>query len=630
MLAPRRAAYAEEAAEVEVLQANLEKMKSLTKKIQSSVARLDVSGRTVQDAIGPIYGNTQRLQITTGNVDKILAAIEKAKQPLDMRNREERILRNRPDKGNLSEYIGSIDRTNQALRDLRASNMRSNQAAISELNGLLTVGTQNLEDIFRSSLRQDSQPIEPVKQITTGKEFPRLSQEKSAELRTINIHISNYAAQSGQSDSLTPSAKAYAQERGQYITMSLQNLSTSTITTARKVNAGSVYRQGSNAIASYAQALEGMYTAEYDNICLIFSREEWGPVLLATCQSSLSAFATTIKELDTHVRSNLITDCYLAYEVIDVVSNTSFQLEERTGELKHPLSDALKPIRETAKSSLSTLLADTRSKSQSVTSLLPDGNALPLTTDVMTRLQLMTAYLPPLTSIMRSLGDGGWAAPNNQASGASIPTLKSFDVGADGQQLFSHYCMDTIEALLNGLEACGRRLLKGRSLQGVFLANNLAVVERMIKSSELDPLLSASQSKLEAWKKKAEQMYLDSWKEPSLHLLDVQYTNKQPRPPSSGHAVDSAAVLKSLSSKDKDVIKEKFKNFNVSFDDLVLKHKTYKMEADVRRQFGHHVQTFIEPLYSRFWERYHEIDKGKGKYVKYDKAQLSAVLASLA
>ena len=62
MVAPRKAAFAEESAEVEVLFANMEKLKSLTKKIQGSLNRLETSGKSVQDAIGPIYGNTQRLQ----------------------------------------------------------------------------------------------------------------------------------------------------------------------------------------------------------------------------------------------------------------------------------------------------------------------------------------------------------------------------------------------------------------------------------------------------------------------------------------------------------------------------------------------------------------------------------------
>lgn len=629
MVAPRNAAYAEESAEVEVLYASLEKMKSVSKKIQGSLSRLNETGRTVEDAIGPIYGNTQRLQTQNANIDKILGAIEKVKQPLDMRNQEERIIRSRPERVGLTEYIASIDRTNQALRELKKTNLRSNQVAISDLSSLLAVGTGNLENVFRDMLRQDAQPIEPLKQITQGQDFPRIVSSKSAQLRTINTNISAYTSQVAPASDLTPSAKVYAQERGQYIALSLQNLATASISTARKSVADAVYKPGSCAITTYATAIQGMYIAEYDNICPIFSREEWGNVLLATCQESLRAFSSTLRDLDAHVRNHLLTDCYLAYEIIDVVSNTSFQIENHTGELKQALSDALKPVRETAKSSMPTLLNDIRSKVNQMLQLPGDGGALQISSDVMTRLQLMTSYMQPLASILRSLGDGGWNKPSDMTSSNSTPTLKSFDVGADGNQLFAHYCADSIETLLGSLETKARQMQKGKSLQGVFLANNIAVVERMIRSSELQAFLGGAQPKIDAWKKKASQLYTDAWKETSSFLLDVQYTKTQARPPSTGQAVDSAAVLKALGSKEKDSIKEKFKNFNASFDELVARHKSFKMEPEVRRQMGTEVQKVIEPLYARFWDRYHEIDKGKGKYVKYDKGQLSSVLASL-
>lgn len=629
MPVPRRGVLAEEAAEVEVLYANLEKLKSLSKKIQGSMSRLEVSGRTVQDAIGPVYGNTQRLQVMNTNVERVLEAIERAREPLDMTKREERILRSRPERVGLADYMSSIDRTNQALRELKASNLRSNQQAISELSSLLSVGTQSLEDVFRDLCRRDSQPIEPLGYIMKGSDFPRLAQQKTAQLRTINAQIYNYISQTSPGD-LTPSARVYAQERGQYITLSLSNLAQASLSTARKVagqDSNAIYKQGSNGVSSYASGMQGMYTAEYDNICQIFSREEWGQVLNTTCQSSLAVFANTLRDLDAHIKANLITDCYLAYEIIEVVSNTSYRLEDRTGELKQSMAEALIPVRDTAKSSLSILLSDIRSRIQQLSSLPVDGSAVPITSEVMQRLQTMTSYLPPLTSIMRSLGDGGWSAPNNSTSNSSIPTVKSFDVGADGKQLFSHYSNDTIDSLLSNLESRAKTMLRGKSVQGVFLANNIALIERMIRSSELQPLLGSSQ-KLDAWRKKSSSLYTDAWRDTSIQLLDTINT-KNTRPPSMGQGVNSADVLKALNSKEKDAIKEKFRSFNMSFDDLVAKHKSFKMEPEVRRMLGRDVQAMIEPLYARFWERYHEVDKGKGKYVKYDKGQLSSILASL-
>ncbi|TKA30156.1 hypothetical protein B0A50_02875 [Salinomyces thailandicus] len=629
MVAARRGAFAEEAAEVEVLNANVEKMKALRKKIAASHGRLEESGRIVGEALGPMYANTQQLQVTNRNVDAIQEQIEKLKAPLDSKDREERILRSRPDKVGFQEYMNSLDRTSRALRGLRKTNIKSNQKAVTDLSELLQVGIQSLEQLFRDVLRRESAPIEPLRQLTTKQDFPRLHTKPSAQLRTINQNIASYASQVSQPGELSPSARAYALERGQYITLSLSNLATATMSTARKVNAEAVYKQGSNGISLYAQGLQGMYTAEYDSITNIFTREEWGPVLQATCQESLAAFAKTLQKLASHVQENLMTDCYLAYEVVDVVSKASVELESKTGELKYAFSDALKPMREVAKSSLPKLLNDVRTKIQQMQALPQDGASVPIASDTMTRLQLMTGYLPPVCSLLRSLGDGGWTAPNTGSSSASIPTVKSFDVGADGQQLFSHYATDTIDALLTNLDSRGKALLRGRSLQGVFLANNISIVERMIHTSELSSLLNNGQNKLDQWRKTSIRAYMDAWKEPSTHLLD-QITVKATRPTSTGQAVDSAAVLKALSSKDKDNIKEKFRNFNVSFDEIVAKHKAYKMEGEVRRLLGKEVQIFMEPLYNRFWDRYHEVDKGKGKYVKYSKAEMSAVLSSLA
>ncbi|KAF2817345.1 exocyst complex protein exo70 [Mytilinidion resinicola] len=631
MVAPRKAALAEESAEVEVLFANMEKLKGLTKRIQGSLNRLETSGKNVQDAIGPIYGNTQKLQTTNSNIDRIIEAIDRIREPLDQRNREERIIRAGPRKVPLQDYMASLDRTTQALADLRRSNLRSNQQAVAELSTLLKTGTKQLEEIFREILQEDARTVEPLHYITKQLPFPTLAEDRLSRLRLISAHVSASFAQMSQTDVReTPTERIYAEIRGDYLTKSLSNLAAASVTTARKTTADAIYRQGTNAIGTYAQGIEGIYLAEYDNLCPIFSREEWAKVYPSTCQSSLNEFTKTLRELNTHIQKNLMTDCFLGYEIIEIVSTLSIRLETKTGELKRPIADSLKPIRETCKASLPKLLEDTRSRVQTLIALPMDGGPVSLTNDTMTKLQTMTGYLSPLSSIMTSLGDGGWSTSSASTSSTSIPTIKSFDVGADGRQLFAHYASDMLETLLSNLEIKSRTLLKGRGLQGVFLSNNVAIVDRMIRSSELQALLGSYAPKLELWRKKATATYLEPWREPSAYLLDVQYTNRSGRPHSGGATTtDSAQIVKGLSSKDKDAIKEKLKNFNTSFEELLSRHKSYKLEREVRSQLARDVQNVIEPLYGRFWDRYHEIDKGKGKYIKYDKSQLASTLAGL-
>ena len=58
----RNAADEEARAEVDVLNSRLEKTTQLTKKIQASLGRLEDSGKSVRDVVGPLGGETRRLQ----------------------------------------------------------------------------------------------------------------------------------------------------------------------------------------------------------------------------------------------------------------------------------------------------------------------------------------------------------------------------------------------------------------------------------------------------------------------------------------------------------------------------------------------------------------------------------------
>ncbi|EDN98486.1 hypothetical protein SS1G_13345 [Sclerotinia sclerotiorum 1980 UF-70] len=616
-LGGRQAADEEARAEVDVLKSRLEKTSQLTKKIQASLGRLDATGKGVQEAIGPIYGNTQKLQILGQNIDGVIAAIDKVRQPSDIKSNEEEIIRKGPEAVGLAVFLSSVKRVNKALADMKRTNLRSNQQAMVELSKLSKSGNTQLESYFQGLLQEDSQPLEPLHYITKNQPFPLLSQDKTTRLGLITNYIGSVVRQSGFVTE-SPVMQSYANVRGPFLKTTLQNLASASMNTAKKKTPDAVYRQGTNGIGTYAMGMEGAFLAEYDNICALFTRDEWGKVFNLTCQGAIAELSRTLRELNNHIKSNLTTDCYLAYEIVEIISNLSSNLESRTGELKPSFAAALKPIRETAKGSLAELLDDTRRKINLLQVLPTDAATVPMTTETMTRLQTMVEFLRPISSIMISIGDGGWKSSGTpQGSTDQIPSLNSFDVNADGKQIFANYCIDTIEALLSSLEQKAKVLLKGgKPALGVFLANNATIVMRMIEGSELKGLLAPKIGEIEKWVKSGTTLYTAAWREPSGYLLDVQYTNRGNARPQSGSGtsgIDSAAVVKALGSKEKDQIKEKFKMFNQSFDELVQRHKSLMMEREVREVLARQVSSLIKPLYDRFYDKYYEIDKGKGK-----------------
>ena len=433
----------------------------------------------------------------------------------------------------------------------------------------------------------------------------------------------------------SPAVRIFSDLRAAYLANSLQNMALASISTSKRKNPEEPYSRGTSAVGTYASSMEGLFVAEFRNISSIFSRDDWAMIFDATCRKPMAEFAKTLRDLNAYIKSNLPTDCFLAFEILEIVGNVSHSISRETGDLKLPFSDAMKPIRETAKGCLPELLEEQRRRISSMAILPPDGAAIPYTSETMTRLQNFTLYPRAFPSILAALGDGNWTSStsSNQSPG-STPSLKSLDVGADGGALQAHYILDTIETHVTTLEFRGKAIHKSKAALGVFLSNTVALIDRTIRTSDLGSILGSNttaSSKLDVWRKKGTSTYLDAWREPCSALFDVQYTNRPSNRPASGASIPSTEIIKALSSKDKDAIKEKFRHFNTSFDECIRKHREMmpSMEREVKSGLGREVGNMVEPLYSRFYDRYEALDRGRGKYVKYDKGALAGLLAGL-
>lgn len=461
--------------------------------------------------------------------------------------------------------------------------------------------------------------------------FPSITEEVVAQLEAVCSAIDSAAARGPQrGDGEGPALAIYAEVRGPYIAKSLQTLAMASLNTVKRRPSDGLYKEGTNGIGIYSRALEEFISAEYGMITQIFKGGQQGLALQTTCRPALAEYSKTLRELNQYIRANLMTDCFLAFEIIDIVTAISYRIDAKTGELKSLFIEALRPVRETAKISLKELLEETKRRAAAITNLPPDGGAVPLVGEVMTSLSILAGYSAPLASILTSLGDGNWRPAGDASPKAPL------DVSPDSSTLLSHFILDVIGTLITSLEARGRAFHRLKAALGVFLSNVFYLVDRSIRQS---PALASyvgtpdGIARIDSFRKRATSTYLEAWRETSQFLLDVQYTsrtsNGSTRPTSRG-PVDSTLIVKSLSSKDKDAIKDKFKSFNATFDELVARHKSLHMEREVRAVLTREVQAIIEPLYARFWDRYHEVDKGRGKYAKYDKGSLSAQLAGLA
>ena len=461
--------------------------------------------------------------------------------------------------------------------------------------------------------------------------FPSMPGDFIAELEQIcSVLNSSVSRASQRVEGEGPALLIYAEHRGPCIAMSLHNLAIASVNTVKRKPSDGLYKAGTNAIGVYSQALEEFISVEYGILTQVFKGGQQGLALQATCHSAVGEYSRTLRELNDYIKTNLMTDCFLAFEIIQIVTGMSYRIEAKTGELKSVFIEATRPIRETAINAVSEIIEDTKRRGASIPALPPDGSPVSMVSEVVDSLANIMAYSEPLASVLTTLGDGNWRTRSKGSTNAPL------DVSPDSSSLLCHYALDVVDTLITVLEARSRAYHRSKAILGVFLTNVFCIVDRSIRhSAALSRYLGTPESiaRIDAFRKRGTTTYLEAWRETSHFLLDVQYTSRNSsgsaRPTSRG-PVDSSAIVKALPSREKDAIKDKFKSFNATFDELVVRHKSLYMEREVRGVLGREVQAIIEPLYARFYDRYHEIDKGRGKYVKYDKAALSTQLAALA
>ncbi|KAK6343499.1 exocyst complex component exo70 [Orbilia blumenaviensis] len=624
----------EEAAEVEVLNERLKKMTTITDKISRSLTKLSGSAQQVEMSVQPILMKTGSLTALAGNIDAGIFEIDKTMKLLDLVKHEENTIRKGPQVVGLPDYLNSVKRLSEGLAALQSTGLKAAEKAVKEMTLLLKTGSVQLEDQFKKSLAQESTPCEPLHFITKKLPFPTFNPEKLKTIAIINEFLSSTIGTASASTTGTAASSAstsatqqaaqssainiYSDVRGTYISSSLSSLSQGCVNTATRRNTSVPYEKGDNGISHYAQAIEGIFSAEYDNIQRLFKPNLWLKVYTATTQQALTVFSNTVRQLNKHIVTFMITDCYLAFDVIECVTATATRLGTKTGE-KNEFVEALKPIRQTASASFFEILEDLKRKGNSMAAVPLDATVSEYTQANMARLRRLTDYQTAVAGLLISLGDKNWNSPYSPTLAAN---QQSFDVGADGNVLLANYCMECIDRMLEILEGKGKLYIKKQQQCAVFMVNNVAYVETSIKRGGLVSVLSLGGgiAKVEKWRKKAVEEYMIPWKEAAGYLLDMTYTSK------AAITVAASGSKPSLTSKDKEAIKEKFKNFNTLFDTLISQHKSYVFpDKEVKGMLFKEI-TFISPLYGRFWDKYHEVVKDK--HVKYDVAALQSVLAS--
>ncbi|KAK9317829.1 Cullin repeat-like-containing domain protein [Lipomyces starkeyi] len=596
-----------------VLEQALKKADILAQHIAGSLARLGGASTTIENAIKPISGSTQTYTNISKNVEATVSELEVVRSYQAVFEEEEPRIR----RGNLEvvEYSQSISRLRAAIKSLEGSPLKSSQQVTLRMNQLINTAVSNVRDRYRKALIGVS-PISDENNVDFVTEIPE------ATIKDLSIMVDFFMVTDASAG-----VPIYADIRGKYIMHNLSVLSETAIKTEiKRVNG--FYRKGTSSFKLYMDALLRAMVTEEKMVRKIFkAKADIQGALTATLKDLEKSFQAAVQAINIVIRKNLITDCFYAFDVIEQIHAASGELLLATESPVFNLESCSKELRKTAQDSFQEILRHIEVVVSGLPGLPIDFAVLDITKQVIGWITRLADYDTTLASLLIPLGaPAAWSlrlsyqSTFSTATGSGTPNSSYM-----GTEILSLFISEIFDDLLVNIEAKARAQYKKVTRAGLQIIANLLYVERAVRSSpEVSAVLASGtgMDRLDKIRKRALNMFLDGWKVCASYLMDVTIVR----------SVSTASVGKGImSSKDREVIKEKFRNFNTAFEELVAKFKEYNFADTELRAYLAKEVAFVSPLYQRFYEKHKsgEFSKHTEKYIKYSKSQLDQLLASL-
>ena len=242
-----------------------------------------------------------------------------------------------------------------------------------------------------------------------------------------------------------------------------------------------------------------------------------------------------------------------------------------------------------------------------------NGEVHPMIRYVMNYMKLIVDYAATLDSLLE----------NDESDG-----LSTGDDGTEEMSPLAKRILRLITCLESNLEEKSK-LYEDGGLQYVFLMNNIYYVVQKVKDSELGKLLG------DDWVRKRKGQirqyatgYLRaSWSKVLAALRDESMSGGSTGSPSYGQRSNSS------SSASKMALKERFKGFNASFEELYRLQTAWKVpDPQLREELRISIQEKVIPAYRAFFGRNRsQLEGGRhaGKYIKYTPDDLESYLPDL-
>lgn len=579
---------ASDAVDVHVLKETILRITSLSNAVLKSSEDLMVRSENATKSLKPATGAGRNIEQYKKNVNAVLESIRELKQKAVRIEKLSTIIKGELAVPNLEQYLKAVSLLANTHRELSSSNLSVFRRLISTAEELQIYGRKTLEVFLQAAVEQAFPEFDPMPYLDSKEPVPPFSVPHLGELQAVVSAFDRCNSPVKVDDILNP-------------------ILVSRVASLLKAPADHVIMKDKSAFAvkrfnGFCEELIGNFQTSLNIVLGASSRKD---VLLRQLDDVVLNVRNDVsKKLSSAVVASQESGSpWAVFDAIESSHITNFTQEELDG------------FKATALAKLKQTLADIPKKVQSV-QLTSETGVAGVTVQILTQLRSMAAHKTGVQAVLASEKIRSWIPIPEPAW---VQPLTSASAGFLSMEIYFADCLD---ALMYNFREVVQAHFKEPPKQGLCMLVQHAQIEESLKNSVIGPAAGdAAIQRLQRYSKVAMKDFMTEWNALASLLMD------------STVIANLSDNKGKLSSKEREVVKEKFRQFNSEFENLVERHRRYNItDAELRAITLNEISRVIKPMYQRFYDKHSSGDftKNVEKYIKWDKQQFDAVLQSLA
>lgn len=594
-------------ADIDVLEKNLLKSKELFESIDKSLFKIANKSQKASTTIKPVLSQVNKLTKSKEDVEKGLALLEDVSASAEKINNFENILNNPVDTIGIVRYMNTLNQSKTLFKTVKPK-FKQFTGILYNFEQLNDRSERKIQEYFQSLIRQDGNKLV----------------EKKEDIKMIFKYF-----QEQENDEYVN--RLYLRARSGKLLTVLKPYEQSTVAAARENNRP--YEKGSNGITQYTDIMINEIGQEVN--------------LLRSCNLPVTFIGTIIEEQifkynEIIMKYNqvfsspslIIDNIVLILEILDNLNKFKYNLH-KNGISNEEFNKTMGLFVQQNSVIFEEFILSVSKRFNNLPKFT-ENSTQEVIVEIMSKLRKLSEFKAGLLQLIKNHQLGDWVKSAQFAKVFSSVIINTNVDTSTPDFLLSSFYSDVIDDIMVSIEL-GLKMdqTMKKSTQGFILVKNLFMLESIVNRSQdlfssLGPLGMERIGKL---KNRFLKLFLEDWNHASFIIIrDMTNIVSQLAIAGSSSGTTSGTgggPVPNLSNKEREQVKELFKNFNESFEQALATYSRYNFgDVGLKRYLGNEVKKLVMNAYFKLYDKYGTSDftKNKSKYVKYDKIEFEKLL----